>query len=297
MAFLTPLRYPGGKGRLSNFIELVLQENNMLDAPYVEIYAGGAGIAFSLLFDDFSTHIHINDVSRSIYAFWYSVLNETDNLCSRIWATEVSIGEWNRQKYIQNHPEEVPLLDLGFSTFFLNRTNRSGIIKGGVIGGKNQNGPYLLDARFNKKELISRIHRIARYKNRITIYNIDAAEFIRHTLPLLPTKSMVYLDPPYYVKGKGLYDDFYDHEDHALLSTLVRSVQQPWIISYDNVLTVKLMYQDYRYINYKLGYSANERYKGTEIMFFSNELTIPPITNPVTIDKNLINNNFFLRIR
>ncbi len=296
MAFLTPLRYPGGKGKLANFMELMFQENNLLDAPYIELYAGGAGVAIALLFDEFSSHIHINDVNRSIYAFWHSVVNETDQLCSLIRSTEITIDEWKKQQAIQDHNEEASLLKLGFSTFFLNRTNRSGIIKGGVIGGKNQDGPYKLDARYNKDDLISRIQKIARYRSRISIYNIDAADFISQTLPTLPTQSLIYLDPPYYVKGQGLYEDFYSHNDHVLISRLVRNIQQHWIISYDNVDPIVQMYQGYRQITYNLSYSANNRYKGAESMFFSSQLSIPPTSNPILVSKKLINRNFSLRL-
>lgn len=296
MAFFTPLRYPGGKGQLANFIELVYQENNLLDAPYIEPYAGGAGVALALLFDEFSSHIHINDVNRSIYAFWHCVVNETDLLCSRIRSTDVTMGEWHRQRLIQKQAETANLLDLGFSTFFLNRTNRSGIIKGGVIGGKNQDGPFKIDARYNKDDLISRIQRIARYRSRISVYNMDAADFIRQILPTLPIRSLVYLDPPYYVKGQELYENFYGHADHVLISELARSVQQHWIISYDNVDPVVQMYEGYLRITYGLNYSASERYEGSEVMFFSNLLAVPSVNSPVSISKRSLNRNFSLRL-
>ena len=296
MAFLTPLRYPGGKGKLSNFVELLFQENNLLDAPYIEPYAGGAGVAITLLFDEFSSHIHINDINRSIFSFWYSVLNETDQLCSMIQSTKVTIEEWKHQQEIQNRINEVTLLELGFSNFFLNRTNHSGIIKGGVIGGKDQDGPFKLDARFNKSDLISRIQRIARYKNRISIYNMDAADFISQVLPDLPARSFLYLDPPYYIKGQGLYENYYNHHDHLSISRLVKTIQQHWIISYDNTEQILQMYNNYRQIIYNLSYSAGDRYKGSEVMFFSENLSIPPIESPVSVDKKRISNNFTLRL-
>lgn len=71
------------------------------------------------------------------------------------------------------------MLTIGFSTFFLNRTNRSGILKGGVIGGKNQEGQWKLDARYNKSDLISRIQKISKNRERIDLYNMDAIDFIK----------------------------------------------------------------------------------------------------------------------
>ncbi|MBA4376630.1 MAG: DNA methyltransferase [Anaerolinea sp.] len=283
MPFLTPLRYPGGKGKLANFMKLVFRDNIILDAPYVEPFAGGAGVAIALLFDEFTSHIYINDINRSIYAFWHSVLNDTDALCQLIHDTPVTIEEWESQQSVQQSADQATTLELGFSTFFLNRTNRSGIIAGGVIGGKKQDGPYKLDARFNRKNLISRIQRIARFSNRISIFNMDAAQFIRDVSPRISNNALVYLDPPYYVKGQGLYQNYYEHDDHLEIARLVAGISQHWIVSYDNTPQIQAMYNGFRQIIYNLNYSAGQRYKGSEVMFFSDRLVIPAVENPALI--------------
>ena len=283
MPFLTPLRYPGGKGKLANFMKLVFRENNLLDAPYIEPYAGGAGVALALLFDEFVSHIHINDLNRSIYAFWYSVLNETDALCRLIRDTPLTMVEWENQQTIQQRADQVTALELGFSTFFLNRTNRSGIITGGVIGGKSQDGPYKLDARFNRDNLESRIQRIARFRDRISIYNMDAALLIQNVLPSISHNALVYLDPPYYVKGQGLYENYYEHNDHLEIARLVAQIPQHWIVSYDNAPQIQSMYNIHRQITYNLSYSAGDRYSGAEVMFFSDRLVVPVVESPALI--------------
>lgn len=289
MAFYSPLRYPGGKGDLANFFKLVYLQNNLNRSPYVEIYAGGAGIALSLLLTGYTNEIIINDLDRSVYAFWYSVLNETDHLCELIKHTPITMDEWYRQKGIQvNANDQTSLLELGFSTFFLNRTNRSGIIKGGVIGGKSQEGKYFLDARFNKKNLESRILNIARNRARIRLYNLDASEFINTVLPTIPRNGLVYLDPPYYVKGQGLYTNYYEHTDHEEISRLIPSIEQHWIVSYDNVPQIQQMYTGFSKMVYGLSYSATERYKGSEIMFFSDGLVVPGVESPANIQNKTI---------
>lgn len=285
MRYFTPLRYPGGKSKLAKFIQLIFEENRLLDGHYVEPYAGGAGIAFSLLFHEYATHVHINDLNRSVYAFWHSVLNETDNLCRLISDTPVTVSEWQRQKSIQNDLSNQSLLQLGFSTFFLNRTNRSGIISGGIIGGLQQFGEWKIDARYNKDALIARISKIARYRNRISLYNKDAIEFLTEITGTLPEKSLIYLDPPYYVKGQALYQNHYLHQDHVNLAFLVRrQLRQRWIVSYDHVQEIEQLYQDVRKITYHLSYSAADRYKGSEIIFFSDDLIIPNVHNPAAIN-------------
>lgn len=274
MQFITPLRYPGGKGRLSQFVADIIQDNGLIGGHYVEPYAGGSAVALSLLMLEYASHVHINDLNRSVHAFWAAVLTDTDRLCARIKLKRISMAEWNRQRAIQADLDADPL-DLAYSTFFLNRTNRSGIILGGVIGGKNQDGPWKLNARFNKLDLIQRIERIASFRHSISLYQLDASELLKKVLPKLPKRSLVYLDPPYYVKGKGLYENHYDHSDHAGIAKLVGSIKQRWIVSYDNVPEIRDLYASHSQRIFGLRYSAQSRYEGSEVMFFSKDLSVP----------------------
>lgn len=283
MNYSSPLRYPGGKGKLTNFIKLVMQENDLFDAHYVEPFAGGAGVALSLLFHEYVLHVHINDLNRSIYSFWFSVLNCTEDLCRLISDTPVTVEEWRKQRAIQNS-EEVSPLELGFSTFYLNRTNRSGIISGGIIGGYDQTGKWKIDARYKKEDLIQRINKIASYRSRITIYNLDAAKLLLEVTPQLPQKTLTYLDPPYYVKGKDLYQNHYQHDDHEQLAEIVKNLTATnWIVSYDFVPQIAAIYKEYRQIDYQLNYSAAEKCKGSELMIFDDYLNIPDCSNPSSI--------------
>lgn len=274
MQFVTPLRYPGGKGRLTQFVADLMQANGLVGGHYVEPFAGGCGVGLSLLTLEYASHVHINDLNRSVHAFWQAVLEDSDELCSRISRKRVSMAEWHRQRAIQQDPDADPM-DLAFSTFFLNRVNRSGIILGGVIGGKDQEGPWKLDARYNKKDMIARIEHIAELRSRITLYNLDAAKLIKNVLPKLPKRMLCYLDPPYYVKGKGLYEDHYQHEDHAAIAKLVAKLERPWIVSYDNTPEIRSFYSAFRKRTFGLRYSAQARYEGAEIMFYSAGLKIP----------------------
>jgi DNA adenine methylase len=251
--FYSPLRYPGGKGKLANFIKLIFEKNDLKDGCYVEPYAGGASIALSLLFNNSVSTVIINDYDRAIYAFWHSVLNNSDELCRMISKTRVSMTAWRRQKEIQNQKETADLLELGFSTFFLNRTNRSGIIKAGVIGGKNQDGEYKMNARYNKKELIDRIKKIAEKKEQISLYNLDAIALMETISENLPEKTLIYFDPPYYVKGKDLYVNHYKHDDHLLVSQMIQGItEHKWLVSYDNAPEIKELYNENNTLEYSL---------------------------------------------
>jgi DNA adenine methylase len=284
MQFNTPLRYPGGKGKLTDFLKLVFEQNELLDGHYVEPYAGGAGLALTLLLHSYASCIHLNDLNSSIFTFWRIVLDDPEGLCKAIRDVKVSMDEWHKQKAILTNPINHSPLEIAFSTFFLNRANRSGIIWGGVIGGKNQDGPWKLDARFNKANLISRIEKIALYRSRIRLYNLNAADLISDVLPTLPKNTLVYLDPPYYVKGKGLYENHYIHDDHVAIAELVKKkITRPWIVSYDHAPEIVKMYKGCPTIEYGINYSAQERYKGAEVMFFSKGLKIPDVKNPANL--------------
>lgn len=279
--FFTPLRYPGGKGKLAEYIKAIIKENGLVGGVYVEPYAGGAAVAIELLLLDYVEEIHINDLNRSVHAFWHQVLNNADALIERIKAATVSMDEWFIQKKIQTDPN-AKLEDIAFSTFFLNRCNRSGILKGGVIGGKEQAGHWKLDARFNKDDLIERIRRISRHSDRITLHNRDAGQLVKELSEELPEKTLFYLDPPYYVKGKGLYDSFYVHEDHLLVSKIVQQLKkQKWIVSYDDVQEINRMYPECPAIRYRLSYSAQTRERGGEVMFFASTLIVPAVPKSV----------------
>lgn len=271
----SPLRYPGGKNKLTEYVKALFRHNHLLGGHYVETYAGGASIALELVIQEFVERVHINDLDRSVWAFWHSVLNDTDRLCARIEQVQVNIDTWHEQKEVQRNKVAADTLTLGFSTFFLNRTNRSGILNAGVIGGKNQTGNFKIDARFAKDELIRRIQVIADHRDGINLYNLDAVELIQNVVPQLPDKTLVYLDPPYYVKGGDLYEHHYQHEDHVRVARVASAIRQHCMVSYDDVPEIRELYVDYQFVNYSLSYCAQNRYRGTEAIFLGNSLECP----------------------
>ena len=273
--YVSPLRYPGGKLKVVDYVKQLMEVNDLKGGTYIEPYAGGASVALSLLFDKYAGKIKINDKDRAIYAFWYAVLNETDSLCRLINDTPVTMDVWQAQHELQKHKDEVDLLELGFSTFFLNRTNRSGILNGGVIGGKNQDGNSKMDARFNKKDLIERIEHIAGYADLIELTSMDAVALIKRYKRTPAAKTFCYLDPPYYVKGQDLYLNYYRDEDHKDIAEAIQKFKGQWIISYDAVDFISELYKDYRQKKYYLSYSAGNPSKGKEIMVYSNGLILP----------------------
>jgi DNA adenine methylase len=277
--FDTPLRYPGGKGRLAQYVIDVFKMNDLTGGHYVEAYAGGAGIAFPLLYLEYASHIHLNDLNKSVYAFWRSVCDDTDALCKLVRDKPLTVAQWKKQRAVQAD-KNASQLELGFSTLYLNRTNRSGILKGGIIGGLDQSGEWKLDARFNRKNLIQRIEKISRFSPRISLYNRDAADFLSNELPKISKQSLIYLDPPYYVKGSELYENHYKPDNHAKIAALVSKIKQRWIVSYDNVPAIRKLYAGYDWETFGLRYSVQDRYAGKEIMVFCPGLETPASVIP-----------------
>jgi DNA adenine methylase len=98
----------------------------------------------------------------------------------------------------------------------------SGILRGGLIGGREQTGPWKMGARFNREDLIAKVRHIARNRHRIHVSQMDAMKFLRQTAKQLASPSFFYLDPPYVQKGQSLYENHYVESDHAEIAGLLR---------------------------------------------------------------------------
>jgi len=270
-SFVTPLRYPGGKGRLGAWLAELLEHNGLTGGLYVEPYAGGAGAAMYLLVNDHVERIAINDIDPVVHAFWWAVLNDTERLVDLVIETPVTMETWHQQREVIATAARHDLTTLGFATFFLNRTNRSGMIKGGVIGGQKQAGKYLIDARYKKEQLAERIARIGAMRDRIQLFNVDALELLRCPELDLNNRSLVYLDPPYYEKGSQLYRNHYKPDDHQEIAQTVIAIKTPWLVTYDNCDEIKALYSEAHGVEFSLHYSTNMlRPKATEAMFYGN---------------------------
>jgi DNA adenine methylase len=268
--YYSPLRYPGGKTILFPFFVKKIEESGLRDVTYVEAFAGGAGAALALLFNEVVDHIVINDLDKAIYAFWRSAIFESERFIEKIERTSVTVKEWRKQKAIYEN-KRAKRFDRGFATFFLNRTNRSGILNGGPIGGLDQTGKWKIDARYNKKALIQRIRDIAEYKSRITVTNEDGVDLVSRYLR--KKNVFVYLDPPYYDKAADLYLNIFQEKDHARLAKKLNAhANAIWLLTYDDKPEVRELYTDRTVVDFSLNYNAYEQRRGRELMILSDRL-------------------------
>ncbi len=229
-----------------------------------------------LLLSDRVERVYLNDSSIHIYAFWKAILTDPESFCRRISRASLTLDAWRAHREIVRHPEQHDLSELAFSTFYLNRCNRSGVLTAGVIGGAAQSGEWRIDARFPRNELIKRIETIASYKRRISLSNVDAERFILETVNALPRNTLVYCDPPYFARAARLYLDIYQPPDHVKLARVIqRRLRRPWLVSYDSHPEILGLYRQKRSFRYSLTYSAMKAYSGIELFIFSDELKLP----------------------
>lgn len=287
----SPLRYPGGKGKLAPFMGLMINKMNIKNGTYIEPFAGGAGVALMLLMEGYVDDIVINDYDKAIYSVWRAIISEPENLVDRILYTPVNIDEWKKQREIYVEQNKKYSLDLAFATFFLNRTNRSGILKGGPIGGFEQTGNYGIGARYNAEKLVERIRAIAKYKKHIKVYNKEIVSFIENILPDYGKNSLTYFDPPYFNKGPELYKNFFDKEDHAKIARLIlNGVPGNWIITYDDTPEIIELYKQQCIRRYDLNYSVANTGKSSEVVVFNDSKFCP-------MNQELLNQKININLR
>ncbi|MBB3260369.1 DNA adenine methylase [Paraburkholderia bannensis] len=274
MKTASPLRYPGGKWRVAPFFNRLLAANRLEGIDYVEPYAGGASLALSLLFQDKVGAVYLNDLDVAIYSFWWAALEHNQRFIDEVAAVEVTPDEWQRQRSIYMQGKRADPFALGFATFFLNRTNHSGIMNGGMIGGKAQRGEWKLDARFNKDDLISRVARVGSHRSRIHLSNLDALVFLSR-LGHRRRERLIYLDPPYFKKGPDLYLNAYSPQDHAKVREAVENIEVPWVVSYDDIPEIRKLYAGVKTRGFDLLHNARTTRTGREVLFFSNSLRVP----------------------
>lgn len=264
----SPLRYPGGKGKLYKTVRKLIFDYKLCNKSYVEPFAGGYGIGIKLLLNGDIHHAIINDYDYHIYAIWYCIFYETESFVKLINDTPIDLQVWKKQKKIYNDYLEYSLLEVGFSAFFLNRTNYSGVLEGGPIGGFDQKSKYKINCRFNKKRLIDLIDKISNFKNSVEIYNMEVNDFIDNLILHRQDELFVNFDPPYVTKGEILYKNYFQQADHEQLAEKIKNTMNnvQWIMTYDDCELIRELYKVYNPQNYNLRYNAGVKRLGNELI-------------------------------
>jgi DNA adenine methylase len=279
--YYSPLRYPGGKASLFDFLVRAIESNNINYGVYVEGFAGGAGAALKLLMLEHVSDIYLNDKDEFIYKFWRSVLYQTDELCNLIQDSQLTIEEWQYRHDIlfnTNNYGSLSELEIGFTCFYLNRCNRSGILSGGPIGGIEQSGIWKIDARYNKDALIKRIQKIALYADRIHLSNLDVVDFLKgfQIHKYKHSEVIHYLDPPYVKQGEQLYMHSFKELDHQRLAIYLQTQESyKWLVSYDDTPLIHQIYKEVTKNIFEFNYFVNRTKVGRELIISSKHFSLP----------------------
>jgi DNA adenine methylase len=276
VTFLSPLRYPGGKARLGPYFARLLSSQAINIETYCEPYAGGAGAGLYLLVEGHVERLIINDLNPGVAAFWRASLQQSDAFVDLLESAPVDLDSWHRHRAIYGSPEGRSDLELGFATYFLNRSNRSGILSARPIGGLEQTGEWKIDARFNKPDLVARIRALASHSDRIEVEQRPATELLTR-LNRRRRPVFVYVDPPYIAQGDELYMTEHTWKDHNRLAALLRRSPHPWVLTYDNGDRIRDLYPDLRCARFNISHTAQTQKVGKELMFFSRGLRVPDI--------------------
>lgn len=247
----SPLRYPGGKLWLVDYIEHVLDENNLRPRLFIEPFAGGASVALSLLARDKVETIGLVDRDPLIAAFWDTVFHDADWLIEKIKTVDVTLERWRHYK------AAIPIdsRERALACLFLNRTSYSGILapRAGPIGGQAQTSHYTIDCRFPRDTLIERIERLAAWAGRVAFVRHGSwEEGIAHVSRLLGANAtqlsgsdvFYYLDPPFFQKAERLYTHYFRDADHRRLCDALTGLKEHWVLSYDACDDVEALYRD-----------------------------------------------------
>ena len=289
MSIKNPLRYPGAKSKLYDYICKLLIAEQRTGCTFYEPFAGSAAISLLLLENQVISKAVLNELDPLLYNFWFSVFNHTEELITLIRNTDITLENWHEFSLYRNNDylQDKTSVQIGFAGLFLNRTNFSGILKANPLGGLNQQSQYPINCRFNKDKIINSIQQLSLYGNKITLYNLDAIDFMKQALRYKRNrKTFVYIDPPYYKEGANLYRCYYTHEQHMLLSKFILSKTYPWLISYDNAEEIRKMYKQLSPLTIHMDYSVHTSRNAEE--FLISNIKIPPMEPSSTTIEPLI---------
>ncbi|MFH1905964.1 MAG: DNA adenine methylase [Chloroflexota bacterium] len=279
---LSPLRYPGSKRRLANYIKQALEINHFKPTLYIEPFVGGASVVLQLLQRDMIEQVILMDLDPWIASFWQTIFFDTDWLIDQIQETDVTLENW----FIVKQSNPLSTREQAWACFFLNRTSFSGILekKAGPLGGKEQWSDYKIDCRFPKKTLVDRIQRISEHRDKI--HGIRCTSWDEGIIRIrneqekgnIPKQGLFfYLDPPFFEKADALYRYYFRPEDHIKLRDVLLVLEDKWILSYDSANQVEALYgsairshqNSTKKHNVELLYSVSimqERKKGKEVI-------------------------------
>lgn len=265
MPLRSPLRYPGGKAFLCEYVEEFLRVNSLAPEVFVEPFAGGGSIGLHLLGKGLVKKIGLSDKDPLVAGFWRTVFHDGPWLRDKVRKAKVTLTEWEKQHEAKPKSHR----DNAWKCLFLNRTSFSGILsrRAGPLGGKAQKSAYGVDCRFYRETVVQRLTEL--WDARGHVARVGQADW-RETVAWAVKQSngrqaaLVYLDPPFFHKAVRLYNHVFDAADHEEVVKKLAQLKMPWLLSYDDCPEVVKLFKRYglKYRRTAVRYTSSAQHSG-----------------------------------
>lgn len=254
-------RYPGGKSRLlkqirdADLLPLFPQELNLLSP-----FCGAAHLELAIRS---GKALHLNDGNPAIFCLWDSISESPGELIGKVKIFKPTVQKFQQYKDELSRLYSPPstredVVKIGFRKLVLHQCSYSGLGEmGGPLGGTSQSSQYKIDCRWNAQTLTSGIQKAHELVKDSIITNKDFRKFIKDE-----DDSFFFIDPPYYEQGAVLYRTSFTKQDHEDLAPILRGLNTPFVLSYDDHPWVRSKYT-WAHIyelkrTYKIGKNAKE---------------------------------------
>jgi DNA adenine methylase len=217
--------------------------------------------------------VWINDLDPGMFAVWSSVVYHRQQLEQLVAAFNPTVDAFYRLKECDGNLTGDMAVDAA-NKIALHRMSVSGFgaMAGGPIGGRSQQSGYTVGCRWSPASIITAIRRaysiLAPFRQRLRITNLHFRELIAGACD----NVLIYLDPPYYVKGGQLYAHNMSHDEHVELASLLRETPADWRLSYDDCKEIRDLYSwaDFQEleIRYTNAVTDKKRPKNRELLVF-----------------------------
>jgi len=240
-------RYPGGKSKIKDQISSHLNAYaHKHELEYREPFFGGGSVGLTFINDNPHWHkIWINDKDVGVASLWTSVIKYPNELKTMVKHFKPTIEAFYQfKKDLSNIDINFNIVEIGFKKLAIHQISYSGLgtKSGGPLGGKDQLSKYKIDCRWSPSYICKKIDKLNRQFKMFTLRDecctcLDFSDVVKN-----PSDAILYLDPPYYDKGNELYQCGFTDSDHLQLSQVLRKINNPWILSYDDCPEIRKLY-------------------------------------------------------
>ena len=245
-------RYPGGKAKLCG--RILHHLSRLMDdsiTQYRELFFGGGSVGIKYVQKkECPKQIWLNDKDVGIACLWTSVIRYPDSLKKLVLAYKPTVDSFYQLKNDLLNTTSVPdteeeVAQVGFNKLALHQITYSGLglKSGGPLGGVAQLSKYKVDCRWSPAYICKKINTVHKvFSNKEVIHEACTSYDFEKIITDTSMKALLYLDPPYFVKGSQLYHESFTHQDHTRLCENLKNTQHKWLLSYDACEEIKEMY-------------------------------------------------------